>query len=206
MSIMADHRAPLRAGADDVATVVDVLVSAFYHDPTWSRVFPDTQRRAAQHRRLWSLLVAGGMRYPWVWLSADRAATAVWIPPGGTELSDEQEADVEHAITEMLGADASQVLDLMALFEHAHPRDQPHYYLSLLGTHADHRGKGLGLRLLADTLELIDVEGMPAYLEASNPVNVALYARYGFAEHGSFRPAPDAAEVITMWRDPRRTG
>jgi ribosomal protein S18 acetylase RimI-like enzyme len=32
-----------------------------------------------------------------------------------------------------------------------HPREPPHYYLTLLGTHPDHRGKGIGMRLEAVT-------------------------------------------------------
>jgi hypothetical protein len=47
------------------------------------------------------------MRYPWVWLTPGNTATAVWIPPNGTDLSEEQEAALEPTIVEMLGADAS---------------------------------------------------------------------------------------------------
>ena len=42
---------------------------------------------------------------------------------------------------------------------------------------------------------------MPAYLEASNPANVALYARYGFDVFASFTLPQGGPEVITMWRD-----
>ena len=41
------------------------------------------------------------------------------------------------------------------------------------------RGRGLGLGLLAENLRRFDQAGMPAYLEASNPTNVALYGRRG---------------------------
>jgi GNAT superfamily N-acetyltransferase len=80
----------------------------------------------------------------------------------------------------------------------AHPR-QPHYYLSLFGTHSDHRGKGLGMRLLAENLSRIDSEGMPAYLESSNPANLKRYESVGFAERDEL-VAPSGAVVTTMWR------
>jgi GNAT superfamily N-acetyltransferase len=39
---------------------------------------------------------------------------------------------------------------------------EPHYYLSLLGTRDEHRGRGLGMALLKENLARIDAERMPA--------------------------------------------
>jgi ribosomal protein S18 acetylase RimI-like enzyme len=190
------------ATADEAATAVELLVGAFYADPTWSWAFPDPQRRAGQQRALWTLFVRGALRYPWVWLDAGSAATSVWIPPGGTELAPDQEAELERLLVDQLGADAGRVLAAVEQFGEAHPRDEPHYYLSLLGTDPARRGHGHGLALLAANLELIDAERTPAYLEASNPANVPLYERYGFERIGSFELAGGPV-VHTMWRAAR---
>src|ERR1035437_1133466 len=170
----AEDLSPRVASPQDRDDVVAILVSAFYDDPTWSWAFPDTSLGAEQHRRLWGLFVEGAMRYPWVWLTPGNTATSVWIPPNGTDLSEEQAAALEPTIVEMLGASAAPVIKGFELFDRAHPREVPHFYLSLLGTRAEHRGRGYGLGLLAENLRLIDEAGMPAYLEASNPANVAL--------------------------------
>lgn len=191
-----------RASDQEVATVVAVLVSAFDEDPTWGWAFPDGAARPEQHRRLWTLFVQGALRYSTVWLAPGGTATSVWIPPHGTDLSSEQEAELEPLLVDLLGADAPRVLQAFALFDAAHPRDVPHFYLSLLGTSTEHRGRGLGLGLLADNLRVVDEAGMPAYLEASNPANVALYERFGFVLRDTFR-LPDGPEVPTMWRDAR---
>ncbi len=198
----AQEFAPRVASLQDRDTVVEVLVSAFHDDPVWSWAFPDPSLRAEQHRRLWGLFAEGAMRYPWVWLTPGDTATSVWIPPSGTDFSHEQEAVVEATIAEMLGADAARVLSAFELFEHAHPRGEPHFFLSLLGTRTEQRGRGYGLDLLADNLRRIDDTGMPAYLEASNLANVALYERHGFEVHGSFTLPGDGPEVVTMWRRP----
>jgi len=124
--------------------VADLFARAFYDDPIWSWAFPDPSLRAEQHRRLWGLFVEGAMRYPWVWLTPGNTATSVWIPPNGTELSEEQEAALEPTIVEMLGAGAAPVMHALELFDRAHPREVPHFYLSLLGTSAEHRGRGMG--------------------------------------------------------------
>jgi ribosomal protein S18 acetylase RimI-like enzyme len=202
----AEDLSPRVASPQDRDNVVAILISAFYDDPTWSWAFPDPSLRAEQHRRLWGLFVDGAMRYPWVWLTPGNTATSVWIPPNGTDLSQEQEAALEPTIVEMLGADASAVIHAFELFDQAHPREVPHFYLSLLATSAAHRGRGYGLGLLAGNLRLIDEAAMPAYLEASNPANVALYERHGFEVRGSFKLPGDGPEVFTMWRDAASLG
>ena len=184
--------------ADDC---VEILVGAFYADPLWSWAFPDDVRRREQHRVLWRLMVEGAIRYPWTWITAGGSATSLWIPPGGTELSDEAAAGLESLLVDLLGDGAARVLAAMDALEDAHPRDTPHFYLSLLGTDPAQRGHGYGLGLLADNLREIDARGMPAYLESSNPANVPLYARHGFVPVGVATPS-GGPEVVTMWRDP----
>ena len=111
----AEDLSPRVASPQDRDDVVAILVSAFSDDPTWSWAFPDPSLRAAQHGRLWGLFVEGAMRHPWVWLTPGNTATSVWIPPNGTDLSEEQEAALEPTIVEMLGADASPVMDAFEL-------------------------------------------------------------------------------------------
>ena len=192
---------PTVVEAEQAEIVVEILVGAFFDDPLWSWAFPDTSRRREQHRELWRLCVEGALRYSSVWLSEGEAAASVWIPPGGSELSDEQQARFEPLVNEIAGPEAQRVFDAFGLLEAEHPHDQPHYYLSLLGTDPRQRGRGHGLGLLADNLTVIDTEGMPAYLEASNPANVALYQRHGF-EVVTTCSIADGPEVTTMWRKP----
>ena len=82
------------------------------------------------------------------------------------------------------------------------PPTSPTITLSILGTHPDHRGHGIGMALVADTLERIDQEHAAAYLESSNPANDARYESVGFVRIGEFA-APGGPSVATMWRDPR---
>jgi GNAT superfamily N-acetyltransferase len=133
------------------------------------------------------------------------AAASIWIPPGGVELTDEEEERVEPLLRELLGPRAADVLALLERFEAAHPSDEPHYYLSLLGTANRHRGHGLGMALLRDNLRRIDAEGAPAYLESSNPANDRRYEAVGFRRTGSFTTPDGERRVGTMWRRPGDT-
>ena len=198
-----DEISPRVASPQDSADVVEILISAFYDDPAWSWAFPDASKRAEQHRRWWGLFVDGAVRFPWVWLTEGNTATSVWIPPNETEFSQEQEAAIEPLLVEILGPGASRVLQAVEMFDQAHPRGVPHFYLSLLATGKEHRGHAYGLRLMAENLRQIDEAGMPSYLETTNPVNVPLYMRYGFEVLGSFTVPDGGPEVFTMWRDPQ---
>lgn len=200
MTTPADARP---ATAADQDRIVEILVSAFYQDPTWRWAFPDDTKRRQQHRRLWSIYVRAAMRHPDVYLTENEAATAIWIPPNAQELNDAEEAELERLIADELGADATRLGAMYHLFDEAHPHDEPHFYLSLLGTHADEIGHGYGLGLLAQNLIAIDQQHQPCYLEASNEVNVALYSRFGFVVRDRFQPQPDGPIVTTMWREAR---
>ena len=145
-----DDLSPRIASPQESPDVVEILVSAFYDDPTWSWAFPDPSKRAGQHRRLWRLFVEGAMRFPWVWLTQGNTATSVWIPPNETDFSDEQEAALEPLLIEMLGSRASRVLKGVEVFDQAHPRGVPHLYLTPVGTSVDHRGHANWRRRLPD--------------------------------------------------------
>ena len=179
----------------DLADVTATLTAAFAGDPLWRWAFPDL----ADLERLWRFMIASALRYPWVRVLDGVTAATLWIPPGGTELTEEEEAE----LPALLGDRAADVLALLDRFEAAHPRDRPHYYLSLLGIDPDHRGKGLGMGLLAENLALMDAEGIPSYLESSNPANDARYEAIGYVQVGEFTTPDGAHTVATMWREPR---
>ena len=140
------------------------------------------------------------LAHDWVWMTQECTAAAVWIPPGQSELSEAEERLLGPLIDELAPDRAELLFELFELFEDSHPHDQPHYYLSLLGTDTNHLGRGIGLGLLAHNLELIDRQHAPAFLEASNPGNVALYQRHGFEPIGGFDAPAGGPHVTAMWR------
>jgi GNAT superfamily N-acetyltransferase len=179
-----------------------VVTAAFLDDPTWSFVFADPSRRAAQYRQFWALLAEGAMRFDWVWLCEGDRATTVWLPPGCSELAPEQEAAFEAFARTLLGPGAGRLLQTVERFSAARP-SEPHYYLSLLATDPSHRGHGYGMALVADNLARIDAVGQAAYLESTNPVNLGRYRGVGFEETGGFWLPDDGPYVTTMWRAPQ---
>ena len=152
------------AGPADLDAVAETIAVAFHDDPVWSFAFDDEAQRAEQFRRWWPMFVESALPHGWVWMGEHAGTVAVWTPPGLPELTHEAEARIPALLDELLGARAPLVLKGLLQFEGAHPRDAPHYYLGFVATHDNHRGHGIGERLLAQNLELIDTEHMPVYL------------------------------------------
>ena len=135
-----------------------------------------------------------------MWLLDGGEAVSVWLPPGGTELSHEQEHELEAFTGRLPEACATRFTTLIERFETNRPMDRPHHYLSLLATHPEHRGHGYGMQLLAEDLARIDARGEASYLESTNPGNLARYGAQGFVTVGAF-DVPDGGVITTMWRD-----
>jgi GNAT superfamily N-acetyltransferase len=192
---------PRIAQPADLDGLTALLTEAFAHDPLWRWALPGEGMAT-----WWRFLVGSALRYPCTWVAGDFAAAAVWIPPGGVELTHDEEQRVEPLLQELIGPRTPQVVGLLERFEASHPRDVEHHYLSLLGTADRYRGQGLGMALLAENLRRIDEEGMPAYLESSNPANDRRYEAVGFRRIGGFTTPDGEQTVATMWREPAGAG
>ena len=194
------------ADASDISGVAETLAGAFFDDPVWGWAFDDPVRRHDQLVALWSLFVAGSIEYRWVWTTPQYEAVSLWIPPGCPELTEPYGGRLEPLLDELLGPRSALLVEVFKRFDDAHPRVEEHFYLSLLGTHPDHRGRGFGMRLLAENLALVDAEGVAAYLESSNPVNLSRYQSVGFERYGEFALPEGGPSVTTMRRQPARRG
>jgi GNAT superfamily N-acetyltransferase len=186
----------------DISGAARTLVEAFYWDPVWSWAFSDPLHRKAQYSAWFHLLIGSAIERRWAWMTPGYEAVSVWVPPGYPELSEADEAKLGPTLEDLVGERFELLMEVFDCFEAAHPRARDHYYLSLLGTHTDHRGSGIGMGLLAANLARIDAVHMPAYLESSNPGNLQRYESVGFEVYGSFDLPDDGPTVTTMWREP----
>jgi GNAT superfamily N-acetyltransferase len=188
----------------DVPAITDILSLAFHDDPTWSWAFPDDTRRQEQYAFWLRFLIDAAMRFesPAVYVTEGIEAAAVWLPPGEAEMTDEDEARVPHILRELVGDRVDVFMDLLERFHDAQPADPPHYYLSFLGVHDDHRGRGIGMSLLEENLGRFDREGVPTYLESSNALNNPRYEGRGYRRIGEFTTPGGSATVTSYWRDP----
>lgn len=193
MALSPEHDIQL-ARADNMATVCDILGSAFSHDPllNWlserQEIYSDLFRIEAE-----SLY----KQHHCVYLNRQRTGAAMWLPPG---ISTESKL---HWRMLLLGwklrkggftrlRKRGEILDKITLAEHP---AEPHFYLHSIGASLGHSGQGIGAALLKAGLNACDKLGAIAYLESTNIKNNPLYERHGFEVLGD-ATLPDSGPTI----------
>ena len=178
--------------------VVHTIVLAFAGRPGRPMVLAGgasiSRKHASVYRRLCGRRIQGRQR---VYDRRVRGA-ALWLPPD-LHPDDNAVGDiVDQTVARSLRSDLQTLMGKMAA---SHP-DGPHWYLPMIGVDPAYQNKGLGAALLRHALERCDREGLPAYLESTNPRNISLYLRHGFVAVGEIQ-AGSSPTVVPMLRLPR---
>lgn len=181
------------------AAAIATLTLAFSTDPATRWTWPNAQDYLDAFPHFAKAFGGAGFATGGAHIVGDHAGTALWLPPG-------VEPDGA-ALGELMRTTASPQsmidgMQVMRQMESHHP-SEPHWYLPLIGIDPKHQGKGLGGTLLAHVTEICDRDGVPAYLESSNPRNITLYERHGFEITGQIQHGSSPI-IVPMLRQPRR--
>lgn len=136
-----------------------------------------------------------------VYYSQDFSGAAFWFPPGvepNTNLVMDtlrQTIPTEHQ---------TEVFSLLEQMSNLHP-SEPHWYLGILGVDPARQKQGYGSKLIRGILDLCDCFELPAYLESSNPMNIAFYKKHGFEVVGEIQ-TNTSPTISAMIRYPRIPG
>ena len=186
------------AGPDDRARLVDVIVLAFVRDPVTRWAFRDPHQYLEFFPEFVNAFGGRAFEHASAHYADQFAGGALWLPPGVHP----DEEGLGQVLERAMG---DQIREVSALFEQMaryHPTE-PHWYLPLIGTDPARQGSGVGSALLRHATDICDRDGVPAYLESSNPRNIPLYERHGFKVLGRIQHG--RSPVITpMLRRPRR--
>lgn len=189
----------------DVAALAQTLARAFQDDPVFCWLQPDPAKRVAALPGFFGaltrhhFLAGGGVEV--APSPAGPGAAALWDPPGRWSQHTREQIPMVPALIRLLRSRVGAALSLAETMKANHP-EEPHWYLAVIGSDPAVRGGGYGAALLRSRLDRCDAEGAPAYLESSNPDNIAYYMRFGFEVTGEFNVA-DSPPLWPMWRQPR---
>lgn len=126
------------------------------------------------------------------------AGVALWLPPGVPPDEEALTSLIDRTAPAAIHQDAAKVFEQMADF---HPKE-PHWYLPLIGVDPARQGQRLGDRLMVHALARCDVDGVSAYLESSNPLNISFYQRQGFEALGQIQVG-SSPTLVPMLRKPQ---
>ncbi len=187
----------------DLPKLADTLAHAFRDDPMMAWLYRDDATRHERITEFMGLTLDVGLSRGHTYHVGDKHGVAVWCPPDVKLFDDVSGPRFAQVLNEQLGERAPEVLQaLLGILAH-HPEDQPYFYLSTLGVHIEHQGRGLGADLMAPMLRTCDEQGWLTYLESSNIRNVPFYERHGFRVIEEVKVSEDGPIIRPMRRECR---
>ena len=179
------------------AQVLATLVSAFRRDPVERWLYPDEDRYEHDFPRFLNAFGGAAFELGTAWrLGADCAAVALWLPP---RVEPDAERIVRILLDTVAPAKHTDTVAALDQMDAAHPA-YAHWYLPWFGVDAERQSQGLGSKLMANCLGVVDAARLPAYLETPNPRTLPFYRRHGFEVTGVVKAG--ACPPITLMLRP----
>jgi len=177
-----------------------VVTLAFATDPVARWMYPDPDQYLQHFPQFIRAFAGKSFEKGTAYLAPDFAGAALWLKPGVEPNGDALIGLIWESTSSEVQKDLFPLFEQMGAF---HPK-YPHWYLPMIGVEPSRQGNGVGSALLQHSLANCDADGLPAYLESSNPKNISLYERFGFELIGTIK-AGDAPPLFPMLRKPQRT-
>ena len=174
-------------------------MDGFLDNPVMSWVFEDPGSRAEGLRAYVELFISAYGDHGVLEIEEGGDGAALWAEPGHSDLDADQTAALVGIVQKFNGDRTGLVLGALGAVQ---PPGDPHWYLNVIAARRGARSRGVGARLLEPFLDRADREGVPIYLESSNPKNLSFYHRYGFVGYGEAVDLPGAGPILQPMRRP----
>lgn len=196
----------IRCDESHVGPLAKLLARAFLHDPLYKYIFPNPATRESLTAWEMGSTALYGIRFGEVYATSDLSGCAAWLPPGETDFTEERMAEIGMLDSGAhLGAEsAERLMRFVAESEAFHRRvvADLHWYLVLLAVDPPRQREGIGSALLADVLARADKDKVPVYLEATNPINIPFYEKFGFKVRSEASLSDGGSHLWYMVRQP----
>jgi GNAT superfamily N-acetyltransferase len=197
----ADHRVE-RAVASDPDVLAQVIADAFADLDVSRWLVPSPVARRIIFPSYFRILVEHAFADGLVLTTPARDAAALWI---SVEAGGSGEPPDEYA--EQLAVVTGRYLDRFRVldeeFGRHHPVGVAHEHLAILAVRPDRQRLGIGTALLHARHAILDRDGIPAYLEASDFDKREIYREHGYVDYGTVIQLPDGGpRMYPMIRQP----
>jgi GNAT superfamily N-acetyltransferase len=192
----------VRAGHADIGVLSQVIADAFFSLAVCQWLIPDGPARRAAFPGYFGLYVEHAIADGLVETTPDRAAAALWIPGDGPGAPPDGYAGQLAAVT---GPHVGNFLAFDEALDRHHPAGTFHHHLAILAVRPDRQGQRTGTALLHAHHAVLEDEGVPAYLEASDERTRRLYLDHGYVlrPNAPIRLPDGGPEMWPMWREPQ---
>jgi len=181
---MIEIRKILHLPVDKLKTAGIILSKAFSQDPIFSYLIPDTKQRLKTLNLYFQHVIKYGLRYGEVYSSPNLEGISIWLPPNNSSHTRWKAIRTGALVLPVKIKWKYLTLQnkIYKFTDNLHKKfvPYPHWYLSLIGVGPNHQGKGVGQQLLSTTINKIDLECKPIYLETNKEKNVEIFKRFGF--------------------------
>ena len=198
----------ISASREDIPVLAETLALAFDDSPVlmWA-LRTDTHREKALKNYFTTLMEEFFIKKGEILATDDLRACALWCVPNEWEIKFGV-LDTLRLIPRVFFWSKTfnrvrKRMKFTSLAAEHHKHDIPHYYLVTIGVHPELQGQGLGSYFLNSKLKEIDEQGLPVYLECTNPRNVPFYERKNFEVIKEFNINDEGLGCKCMWRDPQ---
>lgn len=173
----------ITASSGDRERALKTLVLGFAADPVARWIWPEPEKYLTLMPRFGEAFGGRAFENKTAYMADGGRAIALWLPPDVEPDGETMEAILGEGLRPEIADDIGEFLKGMA----AHHPHEPHWYLPLIAADPSWLNRGLGAALMKHALRRCDQDGLPAYLESSNPRNISLYERHGFKVIGEIQ-------------------
>lgn len=183
------------ASVSHEASAIAAVTMGFSTDPVARWFYPEPSDYFRWFPKFVRAIAGAALTDGTAFCTATYSGAALWLKPGAHQDEEAMVKIVKESIPTNRHTDVFEFFERMGS---GHPQE-PHWYLPMIGVDPFHQNRGIGSSLMREALQRCDEEGVPAYLESSNPRNISLYLRLGFEIVGEIRVG-DIPPLVPMLR------
>lgn len=203
MTPLASHTS-VTADISDTDALSQVVADAFFGLAVSRWLVPEPKDRRAIFPAYFRIYVEHALADGLVLTTPARDAAALWLPVGVDGPGDPPDGYSER-LAALTGKCLNRFQALDEGFEAHHPVGIAHQHLAILAVRPDRQRLGIGTALLDAHHAILDRDGLPAYLEASDLGTRDIYLNHGYIlrPNAPIRLPDGGPEMWPMWREPQ---
>jgi len=189
----------------DIKRACNVLTQAFFKDPLFMFLFPDTKKRKKIYYMFYVSLNYVN-NYGFILATSEKMEGLMALIPPKTKKKNICALLKSKGYIIPFIMNWRKTMEIQKYIDEIHKKaiDVPHWYLTSIAVDPKHKNKGFASKLLRPILEFLDSKEEICYLETENERNISFYEHFGFEIVISEKIPNSNVSVWGMIRKPKK--